>query len=357
MTTTIAAILGVALTVAVAAAQPAPPPAGGPTPTDARAATKLDNTTSAGGAVSAEEERAASGDFGHGNSALNNGLFVQAVDQYNEALAHWNHPAIHYNLALALINLDRPLEVYDHLTKAMAYGPEPLDQDKYNHAKEYLRLVEGQLGNVEVSCSEPGARVAVDGTQVFTAPGTYTAKVRVGIHNVLADKPGYVARSVSPFVGPGNTVRLELAMYTVQELTRYRRRWDRAWLPYGVIGAGALVGLAGGGLELWAGSSFRDYDAAVARCSRDNTTHNGNGGCDASAAGLTSMRDRGNLRQTAGRVAYGVGGTTIALGIVLAYLNRREAYQIRADELGEPLVAVTPLVAPGVAGAHIQLHF
>jgi len=357
MTRTLAAALAVALTVSVAAAQPAHAPVDAPMTTNEKAATKLDNNTSAGRAPSVDDEREASIDFAQGNSDLNNGLFLQAVDRYYEALVHWDHPAIHYNLALALINLDRPLEVYDHLNKAMAFGPQPIDLDKYNHAKEYLRLVEGQLGDIEVSCNEPGARVAVDGKAVFTASGVYTAKVRIGIHSFLADKPGYIARSVSTFVGPGTAVRTELLLYTTQELTRYRRKWNRAWLPYGVIGAGALVGLVGGGVELWASSSFKNYDAAVARCSQGNTTPNGNGGCDASASNISRLRNSGNLKQTAGFVAYGVGGAAIAVGVVLAYVNRREVYQISVDELTENQVSVTPMVAPGIAGALIQARF
>ena len=355
MTRALAAAFGVALAVSVAAAQPTQAPAGAPMKTDEKAVTRLENNASVGDAVSADDEREARVGFLQGNDDLNNGLFLQAVDKYNEALVHWDHPAIHYNLALALINLERPLEVYDHLIKAIAYGFGPLDKDKYDHAKEYLRLVQGQLADVEVSCDEPGARVAVDGEDVFIAPGKYTAKVLVGKHTILADKPGYNSRIIAPFVGPGESFRIELKLYTAEELTHYRRRWDKAWLPYGVIGAGALFGFIGGGLELSAHSSFKDYDATVARCNQGNTTPNG--GCSVTALGLQGMRDSGNLKRTAGLVMYGVAGGAIAAGAVLAYINRREAYQIRAEDLAEQRVSVTPMVAPGMAGALVQGHF
>lgn len=346
MTRTLAVALGVALAASAAAAQPAP------IKPDDQPVTTLE--TSPGGAVSAEDERQANLDFHQGNDFLNNGLFVQAVERYGAALDRWDHPAIHYNLALALSSLDRPIEVHDHLTQAIAFGAEPLGMDKYNHAREYLRLVAGQIGDIEVSCDKPGARVAVDGKQVFVGPGRYTAKVRVGIHSFLADKPGYVARSEAPFVGPGTTVRIALPLYTSDELTRYRRRWDRAWLPYAVIGAGAVIGLAGGGLELWAGSDFKQYDAAIERCNRDNPVRNG--GCSVTVPGIQSTRDRGALKQTTGFVMYGVGGAAIAVGSVLAYLNRSEAYQIRPEQLHDG-VSLAPVVAPGVAGALVQGHF
>src|SRR5258707_3627097 len=113
--------------------------------------------------VSEANERAASVAFQQANDQLNDGFFVKAADKYREALSHWDHPAIHYNLALALINLDQPIEVFDELNKAIAYGEEPLEKDKYDHAKDYLKLVEGQLADIEVSGDKPGAKVSVDG--------------------------------------------------------------------------------------------------------------------------------------------------------------------------------------------------
>ena len=354
MTRALAFGLGVALTVSVAAAQPPRAPAGAPIKTQEKAGTKLENDASAGPVVSAADEREARIDFLQGNDHLNNGLFLQAVDKYTEALAHWDHPAIHYNLALALINLDRPLEVFDHLKKAIAYGAEPLDKDKYDYAQEYLRLVGGQLADIEVSCDQPGARVAVDGKVVFVAPGRYTAKVRAGQHSFLADKRGYIVRSTAPFVGGGETYRIELDLYTAEELTRYRRRWSRAWLPYGVIGAGALFGIVGGGLELSARSSFKSFDAAATRC---NEADPPNGGCSVTTPGLLNLRDSGHAKRTAGLVMYGLAGSAIAAGAVLVYLNRRESYQISAEDLAEERVSVTPIVAPGMAGALVQGHF
>jgi hypothetical protein len=352
MTRTLATALGVALTVSVAAAQPVQAPAGAPMKTDEKAVTRLENDASRGDAVSPADEREARIAFLRGNDDLNDGLFPQAVDDYTAALTHWDHPAIHYNLALALINLDRPLEVYDHLTKAIADGPEPLDKDKYDHAKEYLQLVQGQLADIVVSCDQPGVKVAVDGKEVFTAPGTYTAKVRAGKHTFVADKQGYNARSTAPVISPGDTFRIELTLYTTEELTRYRRRWDTAWLPYGVIGAGAVVGLVGGGLELSAQSSFKDYDAAIISCNHDNA----NGGCNVTTS-IQHLRDSGNAKRTAGLVMYGVAGSAIAAGAVLAYLNRRQEYRIHAEDLSGEQVSITPLVAPGMAGALVQGHF
>jgi hypothetical protein len=346
--------------------QPATPPAGAPTAgarkpvpmkTDEKAGTNEALHKNAGYKnVSAKDEQCALAAFHQGNDLLNNGLFPQSVTRYRESLRCWDHPAIHYNLALALINLDQPIEVFDQLNEAIKYGSDPVGQDKFDHAKEYLKLVAGQLADIEVSCDKVGAKVALDGKEVFVAPGSHKAKVRVGKHTFYGEKEGYNARVTAPFIGPGETFRIELKLYTAEELTRYRRRWDRSWMPYVVIGSGALVGILGGVFELSANSSYKDFDAAVTRCNVDTMNK-----CPANMPGLLDMKNSGDTKRTLGYVGYGVAGAAIVTGTILAILNRRQPYQIRPEDLDEehtkrPL-AVAPIVSPEMTGAAVQGHF
>jgi tetratricopeptide (TPR) repeat protein len=308
--------------------------------------------------VTKADEECALAAFHQANDLLNNGLFPQAAARYREALRCWDHPAIHYNLALALINLNEPIEVFEQVNEGIKYGSEPIGQDKFDHAREYLKLVAGQLADVEVSCDKPGAKVALDGKEVFVAPGSHKAKVRVGKHTFYGEKEGYNARVTAPFIGPGETFRIELKLYTAEELTRYRRRWDRTWMPYTVIGAGALVGIIGGVFELSASSSYKDFDTAVAKC---NTAAMG---CASSTPGLVDMRNSGDTKRTIGFVGYGVAGAAIATGAVLAYLNRRTPYTVRPEDIEEPIkeqpaspVGIAPIVSPEMTGALVQGHF
>ncbi|MGE0870412.1 MAG: PEGA domain-containing protein [Kofleriaceae bacterium] len=375
MIKSIAVGVSLVLGLQLAAAQPTSPPApvpgdpaapGSKPPTGTGEKAGVDETLESGGderpwakGVSPERQRAALLAFQDGNVQLNNGLFVQAVDRYREALKSWDHPAIHYNLALALMNLDQPIEVWESLQKARQYGPGPLEKDKYEHAKDYSLLIEKQIASIEVTCQKPGAKVSVDGKEVFTAPGTYKGKVRIGKHTFVAEKPGFATPVDAPFIGPGETFRIELKLYTAEELTRYKRRWQRTWVPYAVIGAGVVAGVAGGLLELSARSSYRDFDSRVARC---NEQAGGNAGCDVNTPGLTGLRDSGDTKRTLGYIGYGVAGGAIAAGIVLAYLNRSRAYQISTDEyrmeqLRGTNVSLSPLVAPGAAGAIVSGQF
>ncbi|HEY4245186.1 MAG TPA: hypothetical protein VGM88_35460 [Kofleriaceae bacterium] len=355
----------------LALAQPAPQPAAPADPnapppkpnnkTDEKADTsetlqKGGDTRPWAAGVSPSEQQTALALFREGNEMLNNGLFPKAVEKYHLALKHWDHPAINYNLALALLNLDQPIEVDAALEKATSYGEGPLEHDKFEHAKEYKLLVEKQIAWIEVSCDKQGAKVSVDGKEVFTAPGKFTQKVRVGKHTFYADKQGYNARITAPYVGPGEHFRIELKLYTAEELTRYKRKWDRVWAPYTVIGAGVVVGLGAVGAELLARHDYREFDKEVAAC---NTSAMG---CSNMTAGIYDKRNSGNTWRDVGYVGFGVAGAAVATGIALAIVNRREGYQITAEQLGaehggtEPLTVV-PMVSPDTAGAMVQGHF
>jgi hypothetical protein len=371
----IVVVLGIALGLGTVLAQPKPtPPAptpgsgsgsgSGSTGTAEKAGT--DENLQAGGSdrpwangVTKDRQTAAHLAFREGNAALNDGLFKQAVDRYRTAIKSWDHPAIHYNMALALLNLDQPIEVYESLEKAIKYGAAPLEKDKYEHAKEYMLLVEKQIAEVDVSCNKIGAKVSIDGKEVFTVTeggkNRYIGRVRIGKHTFVAEKTGYNAQIDAPFVEPGQKFRIELTLYTEEELTRFTRRWSKRWMPFAVIGGGVALGLVGGALELSARSSYRDFDAAIAKCAQAS----GTGGCEM-AGSLTSTRDSGDTKRTLGFVGYGLAGAAIITGGVLLYMNRETSYKITADEYRREKsqsVSVTPLVAPGLAGAMVYGRF
>lgn len=379
----IAVGLGIALGSGLAWAQAPnkqPPPAPSPAPTPAPPKTPKtdekagkDESLNNGGesrpwaiGVSVDNQKFAIKKFQEGNQQLNDGLFPAAVKLYREALTKWDHPAIHYNLALALLNLDQPIEVFDSLQAAIKFGSDPLEKDKFEHAKEYMLLVEKQLATIDVSCSKPGAQISVDGKVVFTVGtdgkvGHYVSRVKIGKHTFVAEKPGYNAQVDAPFIGPGETYRLELTLYTADELTRERRQWNNQYIPYAVVGGGVALGIVGALLQVSANTSYKDYDSAVAKCNADRSS----AGCENMGA-VAEMRDSGDTKRTLGYVGYGVAGAAVVTGAILLYVNRSKAYQITADEYRKELrekekaaaaVSVTPVIGPSMAGAMLNGTF
>lgn len=318
--------------------------------------------------VAEADQKTALSMFRDGNVMLNDGAYLKAAEKYQEALKHWMHPAIHYNLALALLNLDRPVEVYENLQKAIQYGAAPLEKEKFEKAHEYLKIIQQQIATIEVTCEKAGAEVHVDGKQVFTAPGKYTSLVRAGKH-VFAAEPGklmrgYTAKVRAPFIDAGQTYRVELKMYTEEELTRYHRRWDQAWMPWVVVGGGAVVAGVGGLLALAAKSNFDDFDKKVAAC---NTDTGNNGGCSVTASGLGSIKSSGQTKRNLAYVGYGIGGAAAAIGLALVYLNRETPYQIRGEDFEDELdkkaaataggVTFAPVISPEMTGAALAGRF
>lgn len=299
--------------------------------------------------VPADKQKAALELFRAGNTLLKESVFVRAAEKYRQALALWDHPAIHYNLALALLNLDQPIEVHEHLVAAMRYGAAPLDNEKFENAKSYKTLIEKQLARVEFRCDTPGASVTMDGQVLFVAPGRYEGMVRPGAHTIVATKQGYLPTDVSRTLLPGEVTKLDLKLYTSEELTRYRRSWS-AWKPWAVLGAGAAVAVGGGLLHMQARTSFRDFDAGIQAC----------GGC-VPEPGVADLRTRGDSLQKVAIGTYALGGAAVAAGAVLVYLNRPQSYRITPTEAmseqGEQSVSVAPLFGGGERGVLATFRF
>jgi hypothetical protein len=318
--------------------------------------------------VSVDQMQSAAALFDDANAQLDASLPSKAAEKYREALKLWPHPMIHYNLALALMELKQPVDVADHLEKAIQHGVEGLNNqpEKLDQAKRLLEFTLDQLAYIEVSCQKEGAKVSVDGKHVFTVekgkPNMYKSRVPIGKHQFVAEKPGYATPVDATFIDKRETFRIELKLLTADELTRYKRRWpNRRWAPWAVVGGGALVGLVAGGLQWSANSSYNEFDTKVARCTADAM----NNSCDASQ--FTDLKDSGDTKASLGLIGYSVAGAAIVAGGLLVYLNRRVSYQITTDQYRmeelqkqraqQKAVSITPIVGPGVGGAVVMGRF
>ena len=313
--------------------------------------------------VPPEEQQAALDLFKAGNALLKDSLFAQAAVKYREALQHWDHPRIHYNLALSLMSMDEPIAIYQSLQKALDHGPDGLDEDKHKQAENYLKLYASQIARIEVRCEEPGAEVSVDGKRVFTGPGAYRGLVRIGEHRVVASKAGYLTASKSLVLVPNDEARVRLELIALDKMTESRRRWSQ-WKPWAVVGGGVAVAAAGGFLHWRSIGNYEGYDQGV----KDKCDDGCEPGEDDFEA-LQEIRDRADLQQQAAIGSYALGGAALATGVVLVYLNRLRVFRLdlpgqegsvegSVEGAAEPApVSFIPLISPDGAGATAAFRF
>ena len=302
--------------------------------------------------VSDAEQKTALALFKEGNSALKEPNFPRAVAKYREALEHWDHPAIHYNLALALLNLDQPVETHQAFVKSLEYGAAPLDKDKFEQANRYKNLLEKQLAGVDIRCNMEGATVKLDGKVLFVAPGRYTGLTTAGPHSIVATKEGYITNELSLPLPAGETKVFELNLMTTDDLTEYKRLWPQ-WVPYVVLVAGVAVAGAGLGMHLGANSMYGSFDRNVAQCASDSPFQ---GGCRLTPE-LAGQRQTADILQGAAIGAYIAGGVVAAVGTVLLYVNRLQPYRITVGVTNQGQTAtLLPYFGPNGGGAAFRLE-
>jgi hypothetical protein len=282
------------------------------------------------------------------NKLFEDSQHAAALAKYREALKVWDHPAIHYNAAVALIYLDQPLAAYENLEAALKYGSAPFNGDTYQQALTYRKLLRGQLAELEVTCGEPGAEVTLDGRPLFVGPGAATRTLLPGPHQLVARKPVFLTETRSLTLLPGKPAVETLRLQDLRTLpTKTVRRWP-VWKPLAVLGAGALVAAIGVPFYLDAKSNVRTYDAEVKRlCS-------GPSGCAADDLNTTSpwaldSLHRGRVENVIAVSLFSVGAAVAASGVALAIMNQPRV--VPADEATR--AQLSPLLGPGLVGVSV----
>jgi hypothetical protein len=294
-----------------------------------------DNAWSVG--VPQAERQAAEALFKEGNALLKESIVGSAAAKYREALRHWDHPNIHFNLALALMVLDQPIETREQLVLAMKYGALPLGNERHEHAKNYLSLLESQLAQVKVSCDTPGAKVEVDGRPIFEPPGEWQGFLRAGRHTFVASKAGMLTNQTVKVLEGGKLAEIDLELTSVEDRTRVTRRWP-VWKPWTVVGAGAAIALGAGAMH-YAGLQKLDWvdTQSKARCPAPT-------GCATEPSDISSARSQARTFQGIAYTGYAVGGAVLAVGATLVWLNRAQTYV-------EPYSPDAVPLTPGKPGA------
>ena len=277
-------------------------------------------------------------------------LFDQAVEVYAAALARWQHPRILLYSSKALAKLERLLAAHDHLRQALRWGPDALSQRDAALAARLEQQLTASLGQIEVRCDQPRARVSVNSAPWFSCGTTERRMARPGRYVITADKPGYhtVTRAVVVEAGKRAIVRFQMSY---DEGTTLTRRWT-AWKPWALAGAGLAVGTAGLVLRQRAGGQIARFDDAWrAACSSNPEL-----GClEGQQPGLIDDLESARWQHRIGVAALITGATAALAGFTLAALNPVTSHPDRSR--GAADLEITPLLTPDSLGISTRLSF
>ncbi len=277
--------------------------------------------------------------------AEGNRLFIEsrhreALTKYEQAVTVYDHPAIRFNIARALINLDRPTDAFDNIEAALRYGRAPL-KGLYDEAKNYRRLLAGQIAELNLTCEQPSVAVTVDGAAVLDCPGDRVLRVTPGTHQVVGRRDGYITLTRDVVALPGAAQPVDVSLMSIADATVTVRRWE-TWKPWAVVGSGLVLGGLGAVFFQQARSTRDDYAARLS----DNCSVTP---C-ADVGSLNSTWARAQVENGVGIGGLAVGGAAVVTGLVLVILNRPRAV-LRQD--GEN-VSEAASVYPPCGGAVVH---
>jgi tetratricopeptide (TPR) repeat protein len=249
-----------------------------------------------------------------GNALLLDKKYVEALDKYAAAAAMWDHPAIRFNMVRCQIQLGRNLEAYENLELALKYGAAPLEETVYNEAVAYQKLLATQIGDIKVSCAQPGVKLTLDGQPLANCPAQESRRVLAGPHQVVGTKQGLMTRTLELVVVGGKDQGVDVKLDPLATGAKIVHRWP-GYLPWTVFGGGLALTAIGAVTLGLAHNEIRAYDDAIDAMCTDRCTAD-------ELAPLQHYQDDSRRNNILGGTAVIIGATAVATGAVMVYLNR-----------------------------------
>lgn len=145
-----------------------------------------------------------------------------AITAFEKAYALRPAAVILYNVAVAHIALDQPVEAVRALEAALA-GTPALRAARAEQARALLAAQLEKVGTLTVTCNEEGADVFVDGVAVGKTPLAAPIRVAAGRHSVTVRKGGFEEQRQSLDLAAGKLTTLA----TTLSATPVRSGWLR----------------------------------------------------------------------------------------------------------------------------------
>lgn len=139
------------------------------------------------------------------------GNYAAALERFTAAYEVFPSPKLWFNIGQANRDLGRPVEALEAFERFLSEAPAALPE-AVAEARRSATDLAGKLGQLRVTCSTPGAEVAVDGRRVGTVPPARTVWTTPGRHQVTVRHSGFLPAIEDAEVTAGGTrsVTIEL---------------------------------------------------------------------------------------------------------------------------------------------------
>jgi hypothetical protein len=177
--------------------------------------------------------------------------------------------------------------------------------------------------------------LSLDAQSIGPCPTAKAMRVKPGAHQLIAEKKGFVPRTMRVVVVGGTEEKADIELQTLSQGAHVVHRFS-TWKPWAVFGGGLLVTGVGGLVELTASNDMDSYDNAIdSRCSV---------GCKKDEiSSQQHIKDRAKLENKIAIGVMSVGAAVTVAGAVMLVLNRGQTVYEQ-----EPHVGVVPVDGGGI---------
>jgi hypothetical protein len=165
-------------------------------------------------AASADDVKAAQRKTQEGARQLEDGHAAEALRLFQEAYALTENARYQYNIGVACSALGQDVEALEAFERfaAQARG---ITREHRRDVEAKMDALKRKVAELEVSASETGVEVRLDGQRLGSTPLAGPIRIKAGAHLIAAAKSGFQAVERKVEVARGSRTRLELVMTPV----------------------------------------------------------------------------------------------------------------------------------------------
>jgi tetratricopeptide (TPR) repeat protein len=138
----------------------------------------------------ADPRELAAGHYRRGTALAKQGLYGEALEEFNQAYAKSPHFAVLYNIGQAQIALGRPLAAIEALASYLRDGADKVPLSRREQVQAQIALLEAKLAELTISTDKPGVAIRVDDRDIGRTPLFQPIRLAAGTHTITATPAG-----------------------------------------------------------------------------------------------------------------------------------------------------------------------